>query len=79
MALISGVTTTPATVGPLAKAMTFTAKRGSVAISTDSGVGEDHYPLSEGMSYLVPSGETVTYWQLGAGSDGQCSLHYMPG
>jgi len=79
MAIINPVTTTPATVGPLAKGMIFTAKRGTIAVSTDSGTGSDHYPLSEGMSLAVPSGETVTYWRLDGGSDGACALHYMPG
>lgn len=79
MALLRNISTTAATVGPLAKGMTFTAKRGAVAISTDGGSGDDHYALSEGMSFAVPSGETVTYWRLDTGYDGTCSLHYMPG
>lgn len=72
-------TTTPATVGPLAKGMIFTSKRGTIAISTDAGVNADHYPLSEGMSLAVPAGETVTYWALVNGYGDAASLHYMPG
>lgn len=79
MALIKNITTTPATVGPLAKSMVFTAKRGTIAISSDGGSGDDYYPLNEGMSFAVPINESVTYWQMAAGYDGQCTLHYMPG
>jgi len=79
MALDRAVTTTPVSVGPLAGSVIFTARRGTVAISTDSGSGNDCYPLNEGMSLAIPAGETVTYWRLDSGSDGTCVLHYMPG
>lgn len=79
MAIINPVTTTPGAVGPLAGSTIFTARRGAVAISTDSGTGSDCYPLSEGMSLAIPAGEIVTYWRLDGGSDGTCVLHYMPG
>ncbi len=85
MALIKTTATDTVSLGALAAATIFTAKRGSFGLSTDAGtVDEDYFTLSEGMSLSLPGGVTATYRALSFGaknSVGQAEawLHYMPG
>lgn len=77
MALISPVPQNKTLLGTLTTDRVFTCREGMVAITTDDGVGPDHYPLSEGQRLVIPSGVTVHYWSIGPDWD-IAVLHHMP-
>jgi len=77
MALISPVPTDKTSLGALGADTVFTTRQGMVALTTDNGVGQDHYPLSEGQRLVVPAGLTVHYWSLSPSNE-LTALHHMP-
>lgn len=85
MALVKTTVTDIVSLGALSAAKTFSAKRGSFGLSTDGGTAdEDYFTLSEGMSYTVPGGLTLTYRALSFGPKNDAGqpeawLHHMPG